>query len=201
MGNNLLQRLLDLSEDEIIAFMGDQPLNSPEHATAEQALTISQRREGRSSSFLNFFKNPWIIGIGTTVVAGIILWLLLPEVPQTQSDLLNVSAGRDIKDSVIIQDLHINSQADRHLEDRYTDSLDSRLLGYEDKELWITASLNDIEAGQFANEIKMYLEKKGWRVSGVDYAMMAFSPPFHEITVLPIEEETKIQIHIGANPN
>ena len=45
MTKNLLQRLLDLPEEEVISFMGDQPLNSPEHKTAEQALEILHRRQ------------------------------------------------------------------------------------------------------------------------------------------------------------
>jgi hypothetical protein len=76
MEKNLLQRLLDLPEEEIISFMGNQPLNSPEHKTAEQALEILHRRGGKK---IDHEMLKWTV-IGVIIAAAGFIAALIPEV-------------------------------------------------------------------------------------------------------------------------
>jgi len=57
----------------------------------------------------------------------------------------------------------------RHVDERIGAQLESYL--EKDKKIIITAAMGDAEAFDFANETKIYLEKKGFTVIGINQAL------------------------------
>lgn len=87
----------------------------------------------------------------------------------------------------------------RHVDFLIGQELDNVLIVHKGKQIVISAVSGDVEAFQFATEIKQYLQSKEWIVEGVNQVVYT-KPAFGQSLVLG--KDGKLHFIIGArNPN
>ncbi len=138
------------------------------------------------------WNNPWfkyvLIPLIVAIIAGLIIWSVTMEKGKKDEQNVYVTSY-DQKGGITANQVNIGNQP-RTLTPELKTQLDQLLQVNKNKEIRITAVLGDGEAFQFANQIKAYLESKGWKVSGVDQAV--YSNPVMGQTINP--EATEIII-------
>ena len=110
------------------------------------------------------------------------------------SNIINVTSFNQ-KGGITANQVNIGIKRDRHINEILKRELRSHLQE-KDQIIEISAIINDPEAFQFADEIKIFLEQEDYRVKGVHSTMYA-RPPIGNI--IEARNQGGIKIIIGVN--
>jgi hypothetical protein len=141
---------------------------------ASRLADFEGKRSVERFSLANLFSNPWAIGIGTTVIAGVILAILLPSRSshnvnnQSINTYSQTNIGTNINANSI--NLHTTESSSRKRE------INPELLGNSDlKEFpgFKATIINDgtVQSGNFAKQLEIGLRMAGWIVGGDNIKM------------------------------
>lgn len=129
-----------------------------------------------------------ISGLFITIVGGLIVGLFSSNNPQVNVTSVNQRGG------ITANNVNIESP-ERHINDLIKNSLVAQLPNNKAQEIDVTSVLGDQEAYQFAQEIKEYLENKGYKVNGVN--QVVFDKPVKG-QIISSKEDDSFSIIIGG---